>query len=360
MTSADKPLVIVYHADCIDGAACAWAVAKAHGADKPDNPDVTYIPYANHTPGDAEKKIYAALRQEAEVYFVDVVPPRPFLDELMTPQPDGSPKAAAIHIMDHHRTAASILEDYKAPDATGVQPQLDILIDPARGSAARMVWEKLLPAEPVPPVLNVIDKMDGDARGLHTPKDFAAAAVIDKQDISTPERALRTLKGLARLTFNDMAADGRRIVEDQAAKIDKALENASIIDMQIAPGQPPVPVAIVNMDVKQFGRQVSERLIAAGKKAGSGVALAWHVQQNGAVSMSIRTDGDPDASKIADHLKETMGITGGGHEGASAVHFASLFHFAHCVPLDGKPLNAKPLRFPPPKAKPDRQDHPPI
>jgi hypothetical protein len=348
MASQDaKPLVVVYHADCIDGAACAWCVAKAHGVEKEPNANVTYIPYAHHDVETAEKKIRAAMKEGANVYFVDVAPTPGFLDELMTPDADGRKKAETIHIMDHHNSAAAMLAHYKPPAAgAGAQPELDIFIDASRDSAARMVWEKLLPAEPVPPVMDVINKMDGDAKGLTSPYEFAAAAIVDTRDISTPQHAFSTLRGLAKLTFNQMANSGYTVLKDQNVKIDKMLANASGIALQILPGQPPVPVAIVNADVKQYGRQVSERLIELGRKAGSGVAFAWYMQQNGTVTMSIRTNGTPDASKIAEHLRDMMGVTGGGHEGAGAVHFSSLFEFARHMPMQGAQPVIEPIKKP--------------
>lgn len=331
-----KPLIIVHHAKCIDGAACAWCVAKAHGVETEEDRkgrDVTFIAYAHHERKEAEEKIRAALKQGALLYFVDVAPTREFLDELMTPGRDGQAKVETISIMDHHETETRALKGYFPPTVEGAQPGLDIIVDPNVHSAARMVWSQLLPNEKAPPVLDVINMMDGDAKGLTTPEAFAAAAYIDAHDIGTTDRAFKALQGLASQTFNQMAADGRNIVADQTSRLDKMMENATVINMQILPGQPPQKVAIVNADVKQYGRQVSERLTKAGENAGSGVALAWYVQKNGAVTMSIRTNGNPDASLICEHLKDTMGCTGGGHDGAGAVHFASIFEFARHMPF---------------------------
>lgn len=330
-----KPLIIVYHADCVDGCACAWGVAKAHGVDlEPEKQkNVTYIPYGHHNQEAAEEQIRAALQGDATLYFVDVAPKKPFLDELMTPDKEGRAKVNLIRIIDHHESEIKDLLGYKPPEVDGPQPGLIIHLDPHARSAAKIVWEDLNGGEPMPAVLEVIDRMDGAATGLKTPSDFAAAAHVDAQDIKTPSSAFRTLRGLALSTFNQIAAAGRNTLEDQALKIDKAMENLSIIHLQVLPGQPEVPVAIVNADVKQLGRAISQRLTEEGKKAGSGVAMSWYMQKNGAVTMSIRTDGHPDASKIAAHLRTTMGVTGGGHEGAGAVHFKSLFEFARHMPF---------------------------
>src|ERR1044072_4541503 len=99
MASKDEqPLIIVYHADCVDGAACAWAVAKSHGVEKKDNPNVTYIPYAHHDVATAERKIRAAMKEGARLYFVDVAPTPEFLDEIITPNLKGKPKVEEVDI----------------------------------------------------------------------------------------------------------------------------------------------------------------------------------------------------------------------------------------------------------------------
>lgn len=324
-------LVVVYHADCIDGAACAWAVAKSEGIDKKKDADITYIPYAHHDVEKAQEKIRAALTENSNLYFVDVAPTPKFLDDLMTTDNDGKAKAATIRIMDHHESAAKDLKGYTPPVTTGDQPKLEIQIEERRQSAALMVWQKMMPNEPIPAVLGMIDKMDGDARGLLTPHDFAAAAIIDTRDISTPWKAFSALRGLASITFNDMAKRGRPMVRDQDRRIKRVLENSYIVQLPLTEGQPAQKVLMVNADVKQFGRHISARLIEAAKDQGADVSFAWFLQKNGTVTASIRTDGTPDASEIAANLRKTMGVTGGGHDSAGAIHFPSLFDFARHI-----------------------------
>ena len=327
----EQPLVIVYHADCIDGAACAWGVAKAHGIDRVKDANVTYIPYAHHDVEKAEEKIRAAMGENVKVYFVDVAPTPKFLNELMTPDTSGKAKAESIRVMDHHESAAKDLRGYTPPVVTGDQPKLEIQIEERRQSAALMVWQKMMPNEPIPAVLGMINKMDGDARGLLTPHDFAAAAMIDTRDISTPWKAFSALRGLAAITFNEMATRGRPMVRDQDRRIKRVLENSYIVPLPLLDGQPPQKVLMVNADVKQFGRHISARLIEAAKEQGADVSFAWFLQKNGTVTASIRTDGNPDASEIAANLRKTMGVTGGGHDGAGAIHFPSLFDFARHI-----------------------------
>lgn len=318
MTSS---LIIVYHANCIDGAASAWAVAKAHKAEE----TAIYLPYEHFNHPAAEKKIRAAANPDAEIYFVDVAPEKDFLDELL------ASAVKSIHILDHHKSAAEALKNY--PPSS----RLEIHIDPARHSAAKMVWERLLTENP-PDVLNVIDKMDGDATGLKTPQDFAAAALIDTHDVRTITGALDALRGLAKLSFNEMAAHGAPTLTDQENRIENLLDNTQFATLQILPGAAPVSVPVVNGNVQHFGRYISDRLVSLGKEHGANIAFAWSMQKNGSITMSLRTDGNPDCSAVARHLCETLGVTGGGHAGAGAVHFASLAEFTRRMPMTAKPV----------------------
>jgi len=319
----ESSITIVYHADCIDGAASAWIIAKALGDKK-----VACIPYDHADKATAEDKIRASLAPGTEIYFADITPEKYFLNELLS-------SVQTIHILDHHKTASAMLEDYKRT------PTLQIHVNPEAPSASGMIWQYFFPAEKAPPVIDLINLMDGGAAGLKTPQDFAAAALVDSKDIGTTERDFAALHGLAKLSFNQMAKRGGDIVADQKVKIDKLLENAPSVRMQILPDKKPVNVPIVNGDLRPYGRHISERLVNLGKKSGANVAFMWSLQNTGAVSLRIRTDGNPDASKIAGHLCKTMGVTGGGHKNAAAVHFSSLFEFARLMPITAaKPANA--------------------
>ncbi len=323
LSTQSSPLIVVYHADCIDGAASAWTIAKAL-----DDKNISYIPYDHADRAASEDKIRAALAPGAEVYFADITPEKHFLNELLT-------SAQTVHILDHHKSAAEMLNGHHALN-------LKTHIDPEAPSAAKMIWRYFFPAEKAPAVIDLISLMDGSGSGLKTPQDFAAAALVDSKDIDTTERAFKTLRGLAKLSFNEMAKKGRPIAAEQEARIDRFLKNTSSVEVQILPDTKPVSVPIVNGDVRFFGRQISERLVDLGKKAGVNVAFIWTIQKTGTVSLSIRTDGEPDASKIAQHLCKTMGATGGGHKDAAAVHFSSLFEFARRMPIQlakTKPLS---------------------
>jgi oligoribonuclease NrnB/cAMP/cGMP phosphodiesterase (DHH superfamily) len=157
------PLIVVYHADCIDGAGAAWAVSKS---DMAANRQVHYAPYEHADYATGEAAIQKNLSREAEVVFVDVAPRRTFMKVLLSDQ-----NVRHVTVLDHHKTAAEKYADFPPSD------RLTMNVKPNLPSAAKMVWQHLMPAAPVPDVITMIDKMDGDATGLVSNDDFAAAGL---------------------------------------------------------------------------------------------------------------------------------------------------------------------------------------
>lgn len=328
--------VIVYHQHCLDGLAAAWI---AHGKLKADGADIHFIPYSHHMRKDAEKEILAQIGPATSLLFVDVAPDRAFLDRLMAAQVSG------VQIIDHHKTAAEALSGYKKP-ADGKSPALDICLDAGHPSAANMVWEKFFPGKKAPDFLKMIAKMD---TGMHleTPDDFAAAAAIDTRRISTITDAFASFHELEKLPLAELVALGRHLQADQENRIHKLTDNILYAHLHLPTDGGeinPVWVPVVNADVQNFGRSISDYLRRQGDHSGSGLAFAWCLQGNASVTLSIRSDGTPDASLIAAHLCETMNITGGGHSTSAAVQFVSLAEFSSKITLHTQDVMHEHLR----------------
>ena len=124
------PLIIVYHAACLDGAAAAYALSQGLGADEES---ATYIPLAHYARPSAEAKIRTAAKEGAQIFFVDVAPEKDFLDELMLNAGVGH-----VCIIDHHKSAIEGLKGYQSP--AGATAKLTTRMDAARPSAAALVW----------------------------------------------------------------------------------------------------------------------------------------------------------------------------------------------------------------------------
>jgi nanoRNase/pAp phosphatase (c-di-AMP/oligoRNAs hydrolase) len=333
LTSAGrKHLVVIYHEGCIDGLASAWAFDQRFTGH--ENVHLSYIPLGHHDIPAAEEKIRREIEAGAEVYFVDVAPSKKLLDEIMAPLSSGLPPAKSVTVIDHHKSAADILAGYRPPEDTQA-PRLLLLLDPEHPSAAHMVWDKLLPQRDKPDFLKLIAKMD-IAKDIKEDRDLAAAAMIDSKPIKNIADAFYSFYELSILSMHEMIVGGQSILSDQANRIQKLTDNIMYtrLVLQEAPrAHEVIWVPVINADVQNFGRHISDYLREQGDRTGMGMAFAWYVQGNGSVTMSIRSDGDPDASKIAELLCANTGVKGGGHKTSAAVHFTSLSQFTDLIPL---------------------------
>lgn len=327
-----RHLIVVYHEDCIDGLASAWAFDQKWG--KELDTHISYIPYGHHNISEAEEKIRAEISAGCEIYFADVAPRKEFLDALMAPLSSGLPPAKAVHVLDHHKSAAEDLAAYEAP-ADIEAPQLALHMDAEHPSAANMIWETLLPDRAKPEFIRMIAKMDL-SRDIKEDHDLAAAALIDSKCIKTIADAFHNFSDLSQLSMHDMVVAGLNILSDQENRIQKLTDNIMYTRISAPDArtlEETLWVPVINADVQNFGRHISDYLREQGDRTGLSMAFAWYVQGNGTVTMSIRSDGDPDASMIAESLRIHPGVTGGGHKTSAAVHFASLKQFMELIPL---------------------------
>lgn len=293
---------------------------------------MSYIPYGHHGMAEAEGKIRAAMTVGVEVYFVDVAPTRKFLDELMTAETSGLPVPRSIQVMDHHKSAADELAGY-TPPACGTTPVLDIFIDEHYSSASNMIWRRMLPDREAPYFLTLIDKMDL-AHDLSNHEELSAAATIDSRDISNVEAAFSSFAELADIPMHDMVTGGKNILIDQKNRIGKLNDNIMYTRFQMMAEEAEILwVPILNADVQNFGRHISDYLRGHGTKTGGAIAFAWYMQGNGSITMSIRSNGELDASKVAEALCVMLDIKGGGHKTSAAVHFTSLRQFSENIEL---------------------------
>ncbi|MEZ0262327.1 MAG: hypothetical protein ACAH80_15080 [Alphaproteobacteria bacterium] len=327
-TASRKHLVVVYHEACIDGLASAWAFDQRFSGH--ENVHLSYIPLGHHDIPAAEEKIRREIDAGAEIYFVDVAPSKKLLDEIMAPLSSGLPPAKEVTVIDHHKSAADILAGYKPP-ADAQAPKLSLKLDPDHPSAAIMVWDALLGGRDKPEFLKLIAKMD-IAKDIKDDRDLAAAAMIDSKPIKNIADAFYSFYELSSLSLHEMVVGGQGILSDQANRIQKLTDNIMYTRLVIEGGHI-TWVPVINADVQNFGRHISDYLREQGDRTGMGMAFAWYVQGNGSVTMSIRSDGDPDASKIAEFLCANTGVKGGGHKTSAAVHFTSLSQFTDVIPL---------------------------
>ena len=321
----DAPLVVAYHADCIDGLACAWGVHK-----KFPGRETIYVPISHHDHEAGEKAVLAALKPGSELFYVDAAPERAFLDKL------ANLNLHAITVIDHHLSTHKDLSGYVPP--AGSSTVVKIITNDDHPSAASMVWDYLLGSASKPEILTMIEKMDVKP-DLRSEQDYAAAAFVDSKSLRSIKDAFMTLDSLSSMSIIDMACEGGSLYKDQFNRVAKLHDN---VMFTMHKGQ---MVPVVNADVQSFGRYISEYLRELARENKSGAAFAWYMQGNGVVTMSIRATGDTDASAIATDMNQKFGTEGGGHKTSAAVHFRSLAAFAQAILL--LPRDAAAAKKPP-------------
>ena len=342
-SNLSKHLVVVYHEDCIDGAASAWTFHQKWRNDQKTN--IEYIDYSHHTAEKTEKKILSKLRLETQLYFTDVTPSPSFLDILLSP----AQKLASITIIDHHKTSAESMEPYSPPAFKEfTPPNLEIQISENAPAASSMVWRELFPSEELPFFIKVIEKMDRSKSMLR--EDFEAAALIDSKPIHSIRDAFNTCNELCQMTCSDMIQEGKLIYAEQKKKLAKLKNTIIYTELKILPDSPVVRIPIVNANVRDFGRSSTKFLQEFGDKESSGIAFAWYkTKDKDSIIMSIRSRGTPDASAVAKYISRGKdGITGGGSSTMAGVNFPSyeIFEKTIHIPVSGTKVNNRPNSTP--------------
>lgn len=123
-----QPTFVLYHSNCPDGFAAAWAAWMALGD------AATYLPVSYGEP-------LPEIPDESEVYIVDFSYPRAVLEELQV-------RSGLLTVIDHHDSAQQALQGL--PYAH---------FDMSK-SGAVLTWEHFHPTEPVPEMLLYVQDRD--------------------------------------------------------------------------------------------------------------------------------------------------------------------------------------------------------
>lgn len=142
------PQIVLFHADCYDGFAAAWAIEIARA--EANAPDITWVPVQYNKP-------LPPIDYRCELlYIVDFSLPSEQLDQL-------SALAGKIVILDHHKSAAEHLADvqkiYLGQDP--MELPYDVLAHfDMEHSGAVLTWKHFRPEEGVPMLLQYIQDRD--------------------------------------------------------------------------------------------------------------------------------------------------------------------------------------------------------
>ncbi len=288
---------VFYHNPCLDGAASAWAAYQAFGD------DAVYLGINHNTPEAILAQIMPLVEESSRVIFADIAPHPKVLEALVE-------KAGSIEIIDHHITEIRRLDGFTHPKVTTV-------LDNGK-SGGSLVFHYLLPSEAVPPVIQWVETVDLERSD--DPNFYPLAAYLDTLNLSTIERIVASFEHTASLSDEEILSIGHGKDFVQRVRIEEALQTRQEIQIPLEEGGPAVPVLMICGNPRELGRRYSKQLQAIAADHPSGAALSWFEDPYGTVRVSVRTNGVPDASRIAEYFGE-QGLSGGGHARLAAAHF---------------------------------------
>lgn len=268
--------LVIYHANCFDGFACAWLFHQAF-------PDAEFVAaqYGEPPPDVTGKDVVIADFSYKATELIPMI---------------GS--AASFVLLDHHRTAAAELSGIEAQSAVAGFPRPTIVFDQAK-SGGRLVWEWLLRNDPdrlpiVRPWL-VDYTEDRDLWRWALPHSHAVNAALRSYPM--------TFEWWDKLALRDpgeLAVEGTAILRAEQQLIDRHVRNAAEVELA---GH---KVLAVNATVLQS--EIGEALAQ-----GRPFSLTWFDRADGFRVFSLRSRGESgiDVSEVARRFG------GGGHRAAA-------------------------------------------
>lgn len=264
-----KPIIVLYHAECPDGFAAAWAAWKKFG----DLAD--YLPlFHNNT------SIIESLEGK-QVYLLDITYEMRYMKELVAKN--------EVVVIDHHLMRKKEVE-------TAQKYSFD-----TNKSGAGLAWEYFFPNQPLPYLVGLIQEEDlWKFKGDETKEILAAVKILPfpfgefqkfsavATDIENPDKRREYIK------------NGKIVLQAHEAIIADMLKRSNPVVFE---GH---SVMCVNSSV--FVSEIGNRLAESSNPP---FGIIWSAR-HGKIAVSLRSDGTFDVAKLA----EKYG--GGGHKAAAA------------------------------------------
>ncbi len=276
--------VVLYHANCNDGFAAAYAAWAALGDDE------EYVPvkYGDTPPDVTDKVVY-------------------ILDFSYTPDEmyDMADKAYHVVMLDHHQTAmdkwSHLLITSKDGGMLFHRGNLDVVFDVER-SGAQMAWDWFHPSVQRPRIIDHIGDRDLWKFALPGTRAICAAMNSHEKDF----RLWDSLAGLLR--YMELLTEGNALLRMQDRQV------ADIVSGPLRPVKfelcSPEGLLYVESGLAANVREnISEVGNAIAEKSGT-FSLTFFIEDDMA-SCSLRSTGDYDVTPIA------MKFGGGGHKNAA-------------------------------------------
>lgn len=317
-------ILCIYHGDCLDGLAAAWAVRHAIGEDQvefhaglygQDPPDVT----------------------ERRVLMVDFSYKRAVLTDMAA-------KADGILVLDHHKTAEADLlgmyqpisfeEWFKRPrgirNFDSAIPGLEVIFDMAR-SGAGLTWDYLHPGQPRPLFIDYVEDRDLWTKALPGVDEFTVALrsyainfktwdyLFNPEDVKTPSPMTDEDLGYSRV--GRLIYEGNILMRSYRLRLNELKGCAYLGHFTGAFGDDINPNCSVVNAPYHYASDLAGEIIDLFPGARFGVC--YFEERAGVYKYSLRSrDDKADVSVIAQRYG------GGGHRNAAGFTSSKLVHEA--------------------------------
>lgn len=279
----NAPDLVLYHADCDDGIAAAWAIWKRCGY---QHTEYRACQYGQKPPNVAGK----------DVLIVDFSFKAPVLQAMAA-------DAYRIVVLDHHQSAAADLSGFLHIESDGGPVTAERCARVAGGvavhfnmekSGARLAWEYARGDAPMPELLEIVEDRDLWRFAHPLTRMVSAALRSYPRDIETfDERVNR---------FHELPEEGRHIQRYMNRVVENICKTAFVVDI----GGERVPAVACSYD---FVSEAAHALLKMNPAAPFAAAI---VRSFDGVTYSLRSeDHRADVSEIARRYG------GGGHRNAA-------------------------------------------
>jgi oligoribonuclease NrnB/cAMP/cGMP phosphodiesterase (DHH superfamily) len=271
-----KDTIIIYHGDCPDGFGAAYAAWKKFGN------TATYLPWKDHD------TLPAGLTDKT-IYIVDFSFPRTLLELLVAAN-------SLVVVIDHHISAEADVIAFP-------QNVFDL-----NHSGCVLAWHYFHPGTPIPLVLQYVEDNDIWRNVLPEYREFKIALDQYPMTFETWDNLNTSLKNENNLI--NFIAKGAILAKYEDKLVASMIAGRELVSFE---GH---TVYAVNTN-RNFRDLVGNQLALMNEDEGRTAFGIVYYHKSGVITMSLRSHGDVDVSKMAQKYG------GGGHKNASAIRVNS-------------------------------------
>jgi oligoribonuclease NrnB/cAMP/cGMP phosphodiesterase (DHH superfamily) len=264
-----KQILVIYHADCLDGFGAAWCAFKTFGS------KARYVaarfgePFPKHS-------------KDCEIYILDFC----YLPEVLLKV---SEEAKTITIIDHHVTAIERFENVVLPE--NIRLNFDL-----NHSGCVLAWQHFFTGKDVPMILQHIEDRDLWRFELAGTKEITSALY---------EQFPITFKAFEKLRLSQLLSVGKIQVAQFSKMVTRLSKNAHAVELLGFKG---LAVNAPSFFASELGNLLAE------KSGTFGMTYHFDGKKNQWI-IGLRSIGDFDVGKIA------VKFGGGGHVNAAGFSF---------------------------------------